>query len=271
VNAINRNLCGRLTTALITLLLPLYAVAGNLDSPGAPTASAAQMHTLEDIYNRIDTGATANKVTTFSEPSAGPGAGTQHTLDEIYTLAGERNRVMETGQTTCVDAPNSNSIDCTGTGQDGEYQAGMAYPSNRLIDNGDGTVTDTLTQLIWLQDTGCLALAGSYAQGLAGIATLQDGQCSLSDGSQAGDWRMASIRELLSITYFGDANVPLFALFPPDAPFVKSYPLPLGGVRSSTLIADGNGAYSLELGPQVSIILFSAGAGRFHMAVRTGQ
>jgi hypothetical protein len=270
MNAINRDLRARLAAALITLL-PLGAIAGSLDSPGAPTASAAQMHSLEDIYNRIDTGATADKATSFTEPSAGPVAGTQHTLDEIYTLAGERSRVMQTGQTYCVDlaAEFYDTIDCAGTGQDGEHQSGMAYPAGRFVDHGDGTVTDTLTQLTWVKNYGCMTLVGTLAQGLAAIAGLQDGQCGLTDGSQAGDWRMANIRELLSIAYYGGDLTALFDLFEPDAPFIRDVSVPMA-VRSSTLY--GNyGAYALNEGVKVEIVTFATGANAYHMAVRVGQ
>src|SRR5256886_17017803 len=57
-----------------------------------------------------------------------------------------------TGQTTCWDS-NGNAISCAGTGQDGELRKGapLAY-----VDNGDGTVTDVNTGLVWekLSDDG---------------------------------------------------------------------------------------------------------------------
>ena len=43
-------------------------------------------------------------------------------------------------------------------GDDGETQAGVVWPSNRFIDNWDGTVTDALTGLVWLQDASCLGV-----------------------------------------------------------------------------------------------------------------
>jgi len=54
-----------------------------------------------------------------------------------------------TGQTTCWDtAPDTSlpPIPCEGTGQDGDIQAGAAFS---YTDNGDGTITDNNTQLIW--------------------------------------------------------------------------------------------------------------------------
>ena len=56
--------------------------------------------------------------------------------------------VWKTGQTSCYSV-----IDCEGTGQDGETQAGVAWPSPRFTDNGDSTVTDNPD---WSRvDTGC--------------------------------------------------------------------------------------------------------------------
>jgi hypothetical protein len=56
--------------------------------------------------------------------------------------------VLATGQTKCFDlsVPLGAYIDCAGTGQDGEFQAGVA---RSFVDNGDGTVTDNATGLIW--------------------------------------------------------------------------------------------------------------------------
>ena len=63
--------------------------------------------------------------------------------------------LSRTGQTTCYDS-SGNVIDCNGTGQDGEIQAGVQWPEPRFVDNGDGTVTDNLTGLMWLKDASCL-------------------------------------------------------------------------------------------------------------------
>ena len=50
-------------------------------------------------------------------------------------------------------------------GDDGDVQAGVAWPSYRFTDHGDGTVTDNLTGLMWLQkDSGYFA-AGDDSDG----------------------------------------------------------------------------------------------------------
>jgi hypothetical protein len=58
-------------------------LAGSLEPIAGPTGGDSQMYTLDQIYNRINNGAAANKETTFKEPSSGPMAGTGHTLNEI--------------------------------------------------------------------------------------------------------------------------------------------------------------------------------------------
>lgn|GEM_PF-2117702 len=59
--------------------------------------------------------------------------------------------VTQTGQTSCFDA-GGNAIACTGSGQDGETQEGAPSPVPRFTDNGDQTMTDNLTGLIWSKD-----------------------------------------------------------------------------------------------------------------------
>ena len=62
--------------------------------------------------------------------------------------------VPKTGQTECWDE-DGNVIDCEGTGQDGDLQKGRPWPNPRFTDNNDGTVTDTLTGLVWLKNASC--------------------------------------------------------------------------------------------------------------------
>src|SRR5204863_391623 len=50
-----------------------------------------------------------------------------------------------TGQTTCSNASGT-VIPCAGTGQDGDIQAGAPLS---YTDNGDGTITDNDTGLVW--------------------------------------------------------------------------------------------------------------------------
>lgn len=66
----------------------MSALCGSLDSPAAPTNSASAMFTLQDLYNRLNTGAAGVKRTTvFAEPSAGPTIATMRTSDEVMAKA----------------------------------------------------------------------------------------------------------------------------------------------------------------------------------------
>src|SRR2546426_376358 len=69
---------------------------------------------------------------------------------------------------------------------------------NRYVNCGNGTVTDTHTGLIWLQDAGCLGSL-PWAEANQAAAVLENGQCGLTDGSKPGDWRLPSNAEWLAM------------------------------------------------------------------------
>lgn len=92
-----------------------------------------------------------------------------------------------TGQTTCYDTAGA-VIPCAGTGQDGDELQGVAWPSPRFTDNGNGTVTDNLTGLIWLKNANCFGLR-NLTNALTDANTLNSGECGLSDSSVERDWR----------------------------------------------------------------------------------
>ena len=100
-------------------------------------------------------------------------------------------------------------------GDDGYHEAGIPRPATRFVDNGDGTVTDNLTGLIWLQNADCTTCysgdpastnARTWDAAVTSAHNLANGFCGLSDGSAAGDWRLPNILELLSIVDFGSTS-----------------------------------------------------------------
>jgi len=104
--------------------------------------------------------------------------------------------VERTGQTTSY-----------ATGDDGDLAQGVLWPNPRFTDNGNGTVTDNLTGLIWLKDANCFGQR-TWDNALSDSNGLSSGVCGLSDGSNAGDWRLPNRRELFSLTneaYFNPA------------------------------------------------------------------
>ena len=234
-----------LTILIVVILLAVAGVgvlyaAGNgpVDPPNPPGSTSS--YTLEQIYQRLATGNYFAQQSGFTEPASGPGTGTMHTLDAIMAKAQPRalaKRVAKTGQTQCWDATGT-LIDCAGTGQDGQYQAGIdpvvaptccgttnayntpAWTGVRFTDNGDGTVTDNLTALIWLKNANCYG-PPNWATALSNANTLANGSCGLSDGSTAGQWRLPNVNELHSLIDLTQSNPAL----PAGHPFT--------GVRSS--------------------------------------
>lgn len=83
-------------------------------------------------------------------------------------------------------------------GADGKNATHAAPPcfdnTNRYVDCGNGTVTDTLSGLIWLRDVNCLG-NWPYDQANQAAAALANGQCGLTDESSAGDWRLPTKAE----------------------------------------------------------------------------
>jgi hypothetical protein len=237
----------------VLLSSAVFVLAGNTDSPSAP--GATNSFTLEDIYNRLDTGA-AGAQSTFTEPGVAPGTGTMHTLNETMAKAPARDDangattgdvangktfwglnvaggewglqtgigcagVPKTGQTKCYTDTVNSEVNCPAAGwpgQDGDLQKGVAWPNPRFTDNGDGTVTDNLTELIWLKDANCILTQYSgydadgkvtWQQALQFVAGINDGTYP-NCGAGHTDWRLPNVREMQSLVHYGfyDPAVP---------------------------------------------------------------
>ena len=132
-------------------------------------------------------------------------------------------QLLKTGETTCSDATGA-SIPCAGTGQDGELQRGLS-PS--YVDNGDGTISDLRTGLMWekLVDDGSIHdKDDTYTWCGASCFTtnIMDGTittmflAALNGGSGfAGhtDWRIPNANELESIRNLENANPATYSAF----------------------------------------------------------
>ena len=99
----------------------------------------------------------------------------------------------QTGQTTCYDSSGTVKP-CVGTGQDGDFQAGVAWPDPRFTVSGS-CVTDNLPGLMWAKNAN-LPKGGitwqealDYAKGL--------NLCGYSD------WRLPNVNELESLFHAG--------------------------------------------------------------------
>jgi hypothetical protein len=128
------------------------------------------------------------------------GDGTIDLSDAVYLLTwlfrdglapvpcpgGGPSGLPDTGQT--ID------FDVTCPGQDGAYATGCPM-EDRFSDNGDGTVTDNCTGLMWERDTGNDGNPLKWCDALAYCQNLQLGGHL--------DWRLPNVRELQSIVDYG--------------------------------------------------------------------
>ena len=82
---------------------------------------------------------------------------------------------------------------------------GGSSPLGRWCDNGDGTVTDTTNGLVWLKN----ASWGGYKPWVNSttwddvhtrVGILISGMGDLTDGSVAGDWRLPTKEEFVTMT-----------------------------------------------------------------------
>ena len=97
-----------------------------------------------------------------------------------------------------INLPETGQATSYATGDDGELKKGIAWPDPRFTDNGNGTVTDNLTGLIWLKNANCFSTR-NWATALTDANGLASGSCGLTDGSSAGDWRLPNRKELRSL------------------------------------------------------------------------
>ena len=113
-----------------------------------------------------------------------------------------------------------------GVGDDASLQLGVHLSDPRFIDNGDGTLSDMVTGLTWLKQADCIHQ--SWLSALASVNALASGQCGLSDGSSAGQWRVPNRSEMLSLS----DRAPTF----PQASYFNGTPGPDGATVTMPVV-----------------------------------
>ena len=184
--------------------------------------------------------------------------------NEIFTLEsqindGIRSPVPQTGQSVSMQP-----------GDDGDLQTGVVWPDprftvnvieaedmndNKMCDGSEicnGTVTDNLTGLVWLQNANCFGTGNWYdaiynANGLTGDGT---SDCGLNDNSQFGDWRLPNVKEIQSLMDYGHAFPTL--LLPANHPFtdvqvVGIDEFPSSYWTSTSTGSSSDGVYSVSM------------------------
>jgi hypothetical protein len=119
-------------------------------------------------------------------------------------------RFPATGQTTCWDT-SGKVIACSGTGQDGQIQAGGALA---YVDNGDGTISDLNTHLMWEKKSldGSIHDESHFYTWADAFSTFIGG---LNAAGFAGhtDWRLPNVKELQSIINYQNTRPAVSAAF----------------------------------------------------------
>ncbi len=127
-------------------------------------------------------------------------------------------QIWKTGQTTCYSSAGA-VRNCAGTGEDGEKLAGISWPNPRFTNNGNGTVTDNLTGLMWLRDANCIATQypafdtdNINGDGNVAWQNALDFVAGINNGTypncRAGytDWRLSNRKEMHSLTDFSQGE-----------------------------------------------------------------
>jgi hypothetical protein len=187
------------------------AVAGGGLGPD-PISCAADLDTCGDDLATCD----SDLSTCLGDVASCEGdlAGTEADLatcdGDLANCQASNSRIPRTGQTTCTNDAGT-VIACAGSGRDGEFQAGDA-PS--FTDNGNGTITDNITGLMWekLSDDG--SIHDKDLQ-FAGLTAAIGKATTLNGASFAGftDWRVPNLRELASLPVYENYNPAVPTIF----------------------------------------------------------
>ena len=133
--------------------------------------------------------------------------------EHAITRAGARARrrwgptdggLPATGQTTCWDS-FSDPIPCAGTGHDGDTHTGAALA---YVDNGDGTITDVNTGLMWEKNSSNDGSVHDILNAYTWDQAFSVHVATLNSTSFAGhaDWRLPNVKELASIVNYENSN-----------------------------------------------------------------
>lgn len=149
-------------------------------------------------------------IDTFSAPLSAPG-------DESKVTFGDRTEfenvnidistfsITQTQNIVPVpsEIPKTGQTETFYSGDDGDLEAGVAWPSPRFIVNADTSLTDSLTGLSWVPDANTPTISGCIGGKKSWQSTFDYVDC-LNDADFLGhdDWRVPNINELRSLVNY---------------------------------------------------------------------
>jgi len=141
-------------------------------------------------------------------------------------------------------------------GCDGELQKGMAWPDPRFFDNGDGTVTDNMTDLVWTKNPNIFGSRSWY-------------QALIDCDNYTGDWRLPNRNELMSLVDI-EYKDGYYGALPPGHPFIT----PTEGYYWTSSMASynfGSYAWAVRMVPDGDVIQDGQNASHYVWCVRDPQ
>ena len=138
-------------------------------------------------------------------------------------------------------------------------------PTDRFVDNGEGTVTDTVTGLVWKRCAEGQSWDGVTCAGSASVMTWQGALQAAANSTFVGhnDWRLPNIKELYSIVepqcVYPAINLSVF----------PGLAASMGFWSGSPNVANPGGSWAV--GFDIGIVLDGKGASASVRLVRGGQ
>ncbi len=166
----------------LLIILPPVALAGSLESPDSGKSPKYQ----------LQTGPNQSVITLRL-----------NTADQVIIIKGDPNLMPENIRSGVT------IFGVTGTFSGGGTQppiqtsplptqslkaSPLPTSSDRYTDNGNGTVTDNRTGLIWLKNANCFGKQ-NWETAMQSADQLANGQCDLTDGSIKHKWRLPTKEE----------------------------------------------------------------------------
>lgn len=122
-----------------------------------------------------------------------------------------------------------------------------AATSARLINKGNGTIYDTVSNLTWLMYADCFGQLVSWDSAFAKANTLVSGQCQLTDGSKAGDWHLPTSTELSTLAAYNETSLTAAGFMFTHIPWFSGLTVAKMFWSSTTYASDANRAWYWSL------------------------
>lgn len=118
-------------------------------------------------------------------------------------MSGSDVLTVQDDVTRGIDLPKTGQNVSYATGDDGDLQMGIDWPVPRFTNHGNGTITDSLTGLMWTQNANLPGANKNWQEALDYVSAMNTGE---HENFGYADWRMPSIVEIESLINAGQLN-----------------------------------------------------------------